>query len=190
MASLPLSPAAVSPTAALGDHLRQRSTIVLLCLGVLAVIAHASFRFPLHLPGHHGLEWMALLVIARQGASYRWAAGIVAVGAALATMVPALGFHNPLTPLYYLVPALALDLLWLVAPQRWRGSIPALACLAALAFATKPLVQAAGVLAGVLRANAGQSLLYVIAMHMAFALVGGGIAAVLWHFSSHRRSAH
>ncbi|WP_217424603.1 hypothetical protein [Nitrogeniibacter mangrovi] len=188
MASIQFSPAGVADASGLRDFLRQRSTVVLLCLGVLAVIAHATFRIPLNLPGHHGLEWMALLVIARQGASYRWAAGVVAIGAAVTAMVPAIGFHNPLTPLYYLVPALALDLMWRVAPVRWHTSVPALAGMAALAFATKPLVQAVGLMAGVTQAHGGQALIYVIAMHMVFALVGGAVAAALWQSSARRRS--
>jgi len=186
MALASIHPPVSGPGFGLADHLRQRSTLVLMSLGVLAVLIHASFRFPLNLPGHHGLEWMALLMFARLGSSFRWAAGVAAVGAALATMVPALGFHNPLTPLYYLVPAIALDALWLLLPARWHASVPALVAMASVAFLTKPLVQLAGMVTGVMPVKAGFSLPYVMASHFLFALCGGVVAALIWQRMSDR----
>jgi len=181
MATRQLSPASTSDQmGGLGEYVHQRSTVILFGLGVLAVVLHATYRFPLHLPGHHGLEWMAILMIARQSATYRWAAGVVAVGAAMTALVPAIGFHNPLTPLFYLVPALALDLIWMATPTGWHRSVPLLALMAALAFATKPLVQLAGMFAGVVRDHAAQPLLYVVVLHMLFALVGAAAASALW----------
>lgn len=122
-------------------HIRQNSKLILLGLGILAAFAHATFRFPLHLPGHHGLEWMALPVIARKLSHYRWAAGVAASGAAAASLLPVLGFHDPLTPLFYLVPALALDMLCHAAPPRWRRATLFLGVAAAHAFAAKPILQ-------------------------------------------------
>ncbi len=52
-------------TVALGMHLRRRSTLLLSGAGIAAALLHAATRFPLHLPGHEGLEWMAILMLAR-----------------------------------------------------------------------------------------------------------------------------
>jgi hypothetical protein len=57
--------------------------ILLLGVGVLAVVLHQSFRIPLRMPGYHGMEWFALLILARL-LSNRGAAGmVVGLGAAL-----------------------------------------------------------------------------------------------------------
>lgn len=168
------------PSSSLAEHAKQRSTAILLALGVLAAVAHASFRFPLHLPGHHGLEWMALLVLARQLSSYRWAATVAASGAAAASLLPVLGFHDPLTPVTYLAPGLVVDLLCLAVPLAWRHSAAFLGIAAALAYASKPLLQWAGAEVFGLPAGAlSQGLGYVIAMHMLFAFAGGSVVAVL-----------
>lgn len=172
----------------LADHMKQRSTIVLLALGVLAVVIHATVRFPLHLPGHHGLEWMALLVLARQMSSYRWAATMTASGAAATSLLPVLGFHDLLTPVTYFAPGVALDLLCLIAPLAWRKSSLFLGIAAALAFATKPVIQWGG--AAMLDLPLGalsQGVAYIVALHMMFALAGGWIAAYLWRGTQSRQ---
>jgi hypothetical protein len=59
--------------------------LLLLAAGVAAAVLHESFRLPLRMPGYHGIEWLAILVLARL-ASSRPAAGMVTgIGAALAT---------------------------------------------------------------------------------------------------------
>lgn len=172
-----------SITTGLGDHLRRRSTVILLSLGILAATLHASFRFPLGLPGHHGLEWMALLVIARHFSSYRWAATLVALGAAGASTLPVLGFHNPITPALYLLPGLCLDLLFMARSTVWLRASWLIGLLAGTAFATKPVLQW---LALDLFNSQGQGalikhgLVYVVAMHFAFGFTGGSIGNALW----------
>ncbi len=169
------------------DHLQQRSTVILLGLGVLAAIAHATFRLPLRLPGHHGLEWMALLVIARQVSAYRWGATVAASGAAASSLLPMLGFHDPLTPLTYLVPGIVIDLLCLLMPTAKRHSVIFLGVASALAYATKPLIQWAGGLALGLRFDSWSvGLAYLVAMHTLFAFAGGSIAAYLWRRATPR----
>lgn len=169
------------------DHMKLRSTVILIGLGVLAAVVHATFRFPLRLPGHHGLEWMALLVIARQASSYRWSATVAAFGAAVSSALPILGFHDPLTPLTYLAPGVAVDLLCLVVPTAKRNSVIFLGAAAALAYATKPLIQWAGGLALGLRFDGWSvGLAYLVAMHMLFAFTGGSVAAYLWRRASPR----
>ena len=163
------------------EHLKQRSTFVLLGLGVLVVVAHATFRFPLHLPGHHGLEWMALLVIARQISSYRWAATVAASGAAAMSIVPVLGFHEALLPITYLVPGIVVDLLCLIVPLAKRHSVIFLGIAAALAYATKPLIQwVGGQYFGLPFDGLSKGLEYLVVMHLLFAFAGGSVGALLW----------
>ncbi|HKK05000.1 MAG TPA: hypothetical protein VKA50_04040 [Gammaproteobacteria bacterium] len=95
---------------------------------------HAGLRVPLHLPGHHGLEWMALLAFASVGTQRRWAATGVGASALVFAYLPVWGLHDPLAPLGYLVAAGAFDLLCRCIPRRWRGAV-AVSAAGALAFA-------------------------------------------------------
>jgi Flp pilus assembly protein TadG len=52
--------------------------MLLLALGAGIVALGELFRFSLGMPGHHGLEAMALLATARLATNYRWAATIAA----------------------------------------------------------------------------------------------------------------
>ena len=162
----------------LSIHARRPSTWVVLALGALAAWAHVAFRFPLHMPGHHGLEWMALLVIARQLSSYRWAATLAGPGAAL---VAAIAMHDPLAPLTYLVPGVVLDLEYLLLDARARRSAVALAGIAAVAHAAKPLAQWSIASAFALPlSGAGQGLAYLLIAHAAYGFAGGLAGALLW----------
>lgn len=44
----------------------------LVALGVLTIVLHETFHYPLKLPGHHGLEGMALLALGRLSCTNRW----------------------------------------------------------------------------------------------------------------------
>ena len=46
-------------------NLSAVEALLMLGLGAAAVVLHQTLRAPLNLPGRHGLEWMALLVIGR-----------------------------------------------------------------------------------------------------------------------------
>jgi len=114
-------------------------TLFLLGLGAAGVVLHAGLRVPLHLPGHHGLEWMALLAFARVGTQRRWAATGAGVAACVLAYLPMWGLHDPLAPLGYLFAAVAFDAFCLCIPQRWTGVI-AVSAAGALAFAAAGLL--------------------------------------------------
>ena len=37
--------------------------LLLFGAGMLATVLHQSFRLPLHMPGYHGMEWLAILML-------------------------------------------------------------------------------------------------------------------------------
>jgi hypothetical protein len=49
---------------------------------VIVALLHRTLDFSLGLPGHHGLEWMTVLLFARLLSPGRWACLMVAAGAA------------------------------------------------------------------------------------------------------------
>ena len=52
--------------------------------GVAAVVLHRVYDLSLGLPGHHGIEWMALMIIGRASSKYRGAGTLTSIGASFA----------------------------------------------------------------------------------------------------------
>ena len=92
---------------------------ILFTLGVIAAIMHQHFRMGLDIPGHHGLEWMTLLLFGRMQSRYRWAGLLIAGGAAATymlqtTYVPPAHSFKP--ALIYLLNGACLDVLYRWSP--------------------------------------------------------------------------
>jgi hypothetical protein len=153
---------------------------MLLGLGALAVVVHGTLDRSLHLPGHQGLVWMALMVGARSASKYRWAATISGVGAAGMSVMPLFGFADPFIWLIYFLPGLIMDLGWSIGrPFQQHGWF--LALLAGAAHASKPLVRVLiGAVLGWPYGSLLYGLAYPLALHIAFGLVGGliGVGAI------------
>lgn len=151
----------------------------LLSLGVAIAALEQAFRWSLQMPGHHGIEAMALLMLGRLSCSNPWSATIAAAGAALAA--PALGAdHGPLMPLFYLLPGAILDLGYRLRP-RLDAFLLYLPLVAAVAWGSKPVLRVLanltlGMQFGSLRAGP----IYPIVTHVLFGFVGGLVAVLLW----------
>jgi hypothetical protein len=152
---------------------------VLIGLGAVLILLERTFRWPLQLPGHHGLEAMALLTMGRLSCTSRWSATIV--GASAATTASLAGVdHGALMPLFYVVPGLAIDLGYAASP-RARQWVIYLPLLAALAFATKPLMRWGAHLGfGLEFGSLRHGLLFPVVTHLVFGFVGALIAVMLW----------
>ncbi|MEJ2604360.1 MAG: hypothetical protein P8172_13920, partial [Gammaproteobacteria bacterium] len=112
---------------------------LLLGLGAGIVVLKEVFRYPLGLPGHHGVEAMALLATARLTTDYRWAATVAAAGAA--TTAAAIGTGgSALVPMLYLLPGLVIDTGVMLVPG-WRRRLLWLPVIAAVGHATKPVAK-------------------------------------------------
>lgn len=160
--------------------------LFLASLGVAIVLLEQTFRWPLQLPGHHGLEAMALLAFGRLSCSNPWSATLVGASAALAA--PFIGAdHGVLTPLFYVLPGVVIDLGYRLRPQLMAHVLLALPVLAALAFATKPVVrvlanQLFGLPFGSLRAGP----VYPVLTHLMFGFLGALAAVLVWRYTEHR----
>lgn len=73
--------------------------------GVMAVVLHRAFDSSLGLPGHHGIEWMAIMILGRASSKFRGAGTLTSIGASFASVLPFLHGNNPFTWFYYLLPA-------------------------------------------------------------------------------------
>ena len=168
-------------------ELTRGQLVLLLTLGAAIVALGEIFRFSLGLPGHHGLEAMALLAAARLSTDYRWAATIAAMSAAATATVLTAG-HGGLVPLLYLVPGIFIGFGVALRPN-WRSSLLWLPMWAALGHANKPVIKWL-ILQGS-SANLGPKaygLAYPFFTHLAFGFTGALVTVLLWR-TWRRRSA-
>ncbi len=170
----------------LAGPLTAGRALFLVSLGVGIVLLEQAFRWPLQLPGHHGLEAMALLVMGRLACTSPWSATLV--GASAAVAAPFMGAdHGVLMPLFYLLPGMVLDLGYRLWPRLVERTLLFLPLLAALAFASKPVVrvlanQLFGMPFGSLRAGP----VYPILTHLMFGFLGALAAMLLWRATESR----
>lgn len=155
--------------------------VLLLSLGATVVILHTYTRAPLHLPGRQGLQWMAIFIVGRILSRRKYAATTSSVGAATLSALPMWGFSDPLMPLIFLLPGIAIDFGY-GAIQRWQHNVWFLATLGGLAMAVKPLVRflislATGWPYGSLLFGLG----YPLASHIFFGFMGALAGAALVH---------
>ena len=158
----------------------------LVSLGVAIVLLEQAFRWPLQLPGHHGLEAMALLVFGRLSCTNPWSATLV--GASAAVSAPFVGAdHGVLMPLFYVLPGIVLDAGYRLWPRLVGQALLFLPLVAAVAFASKPVVrvvanQLFGMPFGSLRAGP----VYPILTHLMFGFLGALAAVLVWRATERR----
>jgi hypothetical protein len=149
---------------------------MLIGLGLLAVTLRASVNLPLKLPGHHGLEWMAILMFARVMSDAPRAATVVAGSAAALSWLPVWGFHAGGMEWGFLLSGLVVDGGWRVL--RTQATV-ALALLAAAAHGIKPLFKYAVVLAtGAQFGSLEAGFAYPLVCHLLYGVVGGAVGVV------------
>jgi hypothetical protein len=180
------SPVRALSTTELVGPLTAGRLVFLAFLGVVTVVLHDRFNLPLKMPGHHGLEAMALLVLGRLSCTNRWSATIVATSAALTAFATG-GDHNPSSLLLTAAPGVVLDLVVMLFPS-WRAQIFLLPPAAAFAFALKPLIRLALAQGfGIHFGSLSNGILYPMSSHFVYAFTGGLIAVLLWRAAEKQR---
>jgi hypothetical protein len=147
-------------------------------LGVIGVATHAYLRLPIKVPGHNGLLWIALLMVGRLMSNRRWAASISSTSAAAISLLPVMGFKDPLDTVTLLIPGIVIDLGFLVS-ARFVVSLLALALLGAFAHATKPIAKLlVSVGTGFPYPSLIAGILYPLTLHTLFGAAGAILAAI------------
>lgn len=159
--------------------LRWWEALLLLGSGVTAVVLHRAFDTSLGLPGHHGIEWMALLIIGRMSSRFRGAGTLTSIGASLASTMPFLQGGNPFTWIYYLLPGIAMDLAFRYLP-RYADKLWFLILLGGLAHITKPIGQLTmNLITGWPLGSFRFGVLYPFASHLLFGMIGGLLGSLI-----------
>lgn len=180
------SPARALSTIELVGPLTAGRFLFLAALGALTILLHETFHYPLKMPGHHGLEAMALLVIGRLSCTNPWSATIVGVSTAL-TALSTGAEHDIASALLNIAPGAVLDTAVILFPS-WRAQMLVLPVAVAFAHAAKPLIrfglmQGFGMNFGSLR----YGVMYPVSTHLAYGFAGGLIAVLLWRTALKQR---
>jgi hypothetical protein len=171
----------------ISDRLAWREALLLTGLGAAVILLHAAFRWDLKLPGHHGVEWMALLIIGRTTSRYRWAATVSSTAAAGLAFLPVWGFGDPFAWLIYFVPGVIMDLVYQAGGQA-QTNIWFLTLLGGLALAAKPLVRVGiSLMTGWPYGSFFYGVAYPLATHILFGVVGAFLGAQLYFALRRRR---
>lgn len=91
---------------------RILEVILLMLAGSVAIVLHARLRTPINVPGHHGLEFMTILLATRLSSRLKYASSISALGVGIFMLFPVLGFKDPFAWFNYMLPFLALDIIY------------------------------------------------------------------------------
>lgn len=153
--------------------------LLLISSGTLAVVLHQAFRWPLNLPGHHGIEWIAILMIGRAFSRLGPAGSLTSLGAVGGAALTGWIGRDPFIWLIYAVPGPLVDLAFRSLP-RYSDKIWFFMLLGALAHTTKPLIRliitiASGWSFGSFRFG----IVYPVASHFLYGLIGGLLGALL-----------
>jgi hypothetical protein len=148
-------------------------------LGALTILLHETFHYPLKMPGHHGLEGMALLLIGRLCCTDRWAATLVGLSAAVTASASGVE-HGFWSSGLYAIPGIVLDLT-LLAFSNWRAHLFLVPVAVAFAHAAKPIARFGIAEAfGIPFGSLANGIAYPFSTHLAYGFAGAMIAAALW----------
>ncbi|MBI5953448.1 MAG: hypothetical protein HY865_17480 [Chloroflexi bacterium] len=153
--------------------------LVLIGGGVMAVVLHRTTDLSLGLPGHHGIEWMAIMVLGRASSRFRGAGTLTSISASLASLMPGLKGDNPFSWLFYLLPGLVMDLAFHYLP-RYADKLWLLTLLGGFAHVTKPMGQLAmNLITGWPFGSFRYGVIYPFASHILYGTIGGLLGALI-----------
>jgi len=159
--------------------LKWWEALLLFGSGVLAVVLHRAYDMSLGLPGHHGIEWMALMILGRASSRFRGAGSITSLGASFASTLPLLHSDNPYTWLFYLLPGPLMDIAFRYLPML-ANKIWFMVLLGGLAHATKPIGQLiVNLMTGWPFGSFRFGVVYPFASHLLFGMIGGLLGALI-----------
>lgn len=149
--------------------------LILLLFGVLAAVLHARFRIPLKLPGHHGIEFMAIFMFLRQSSRFGMAGTATAIGTGAALLIPVLGFKDPFMAFVFVVPGLLLDMIFNLIPKL-RTNILIAGLIAGISYASIPVCRDfISMILGIPYGSLLNGPLYPVALHFVFGFIGGSL---------------
>jgi hypothetical protein len=161
--------------------LTTRDVVRLVLLADLAMLGKALVRIPIHVPGHSGLVWVAIFIVARGMVDKRGAGLVLGFVSGVVAIVFGFGDSGLLEGLNYVAAGALLELVAITVPGRLDN--PAKAALAGAATHVGKLA-AMFLVAMALRIPLGFAVLglgYRMTTHLVFGVLGGLLGALVLH---------
>jgi len=144
----------------------------ILILGFTAMLIHSRVKLGLHIPGHHGFEFMAMILIAKLVTQFRLSGTLFSLGTISILLFPILGFTNPLAALTFAIPGIIFDIFSNFIKKK-KGYLLFYALFAGISYSTIPIIRIILSMNGVfLYKTLIFGAFYPIFSHFCFALFG------------------
>lgn len=152
--------------------------LFLIVLGISAIVLRSYLRIPLGIPGRHGLEFMAILMIGRRVSKIPFASVIAMIGATSFMFMPFIGIKDPFLPVIYLIMGIVLDILYF-AFKNPTNRLAILSLIGGLAYMVIPVSRIGVYLfTGVLESSFIKSgFIIPLLSHFAFGVAGALLGA-------------
>lgn len=162
--------------------------LILFGLGAFAIILHVKLRIPLKLPGHHGLEFMALIMLGRIYSDKPIASTISSLGVACMMFFPIWGGKDPFAGAVYMIPGFALDYLYFTVKSKRLAFLVAI--IGGISYALIPVARIIiSAVTGFPYSSLLTGVLYPIFSFMFWGAFGSSIALSIKYFSDKRKAA-
>ncbi|PKP23258.1 MAG: hypothetical protein CVU05_00430 [Bacteroidetes bacterium HGW-Bacteroidetes-21] len=150
--------------------------LLLFVIGFFAAFLHAKLRIPLKMPGHHGLEFMLIIMSGRTLSKLGAASTLSSLGASAFFLMPFAGIKDPIMPIAILLPGIMIDLFYYVTPKI-KTSVVFIGLLAGIAYAMIPMVRFIfSLTTGYVYTNMAGGLAYPLISHFIWGTAGGMLA--------------
>jgi len=151
---------------------------LLLLLGFFAVVIRERLKIPLHLPGHHGFEFMLLFMAGKILSRQHYAMTVSSIGASASAFLPIFHFGNAFMPFTFLLPGLIGHL---VLNKAGKNNYLFIAVAGGLAYSSIPLVRQGIMMAsGIPFGSLLNGFLYPVALHFIFGALGAVAGAAVF----------
>jgi len=152
--------------------------ILLTLFSTLVVVSKIALRFPIQMPGHSGLFWVAIVIVAAGVVPKRGAASLVGLSSGILAAFLGLGDFGPLdTGLSYTMVGIGIDLALALLQNPENVFLAALA--GALGHTGKFLVKwAIGMLTGAPLGFIALGLFWSLLNYLVFGALGGALGAL------------
>jgi len=162
-------------------HHKHAELLLLIGAGMVAIMLHKVLRWPLDMPGRHGLEFMAIFVFLRLASTQTWAATIASVGAIISTgLFSDLSSAMGIGMLILGIQGFCLDLFYNHLTLRGR-LLFLLPLIAAMVHAIKPISKSlAQSHLSIYSDSLSSGLMFPILSHCLFGFFGGLFGLLAW----------
>lgn len=141
----------------------------------LIIVGKFTFRMELHVPGHTGFYWMALLLIGTALVDRRGAGTLIGLFSGMLALVFVPGKEGVLTGIKYFVPGVMVDVLRPLLGGRLDRALPAILIGACANISKLVTAYIIGIVTGIPSGFLALGLGFAATTHVAFGALGGWI---------------